>query len=116
MMKFYHLWCWLGGIVMGIITYTVQGAGGFFAVDGQSMKYHANTDGVVGFCLASSRICCEEDEVCADGVAACSSSATFLNAQKWYVLGGNECVCAREVRPLRTDASVLLLLFSGRGS
>lgn len=83
MMKFYHMWCWLGGIIMGIITYTVQGAGGFFTVDGQSMKYHADTDGVIGFCLASSRICCEDGEECAEGVSQCSSDSNFLNAQKW---------------------------------
>ncbi|KAG6597789.1 phosphatidylinositol-4-phosphate 5 kinase-like protein [Phytophthora cinnamomi] len=39
LMKFYHLWVWLGGIIMGVITYSVQGAGGFFTVDGQSMTY-----------------------------------------------------------------------------
>ncbi|RLN89290.1 hypothetical protein BBJ28_00014015 [Nothophytophthora sp. Chile5] len=49
LMRFYHLWVWLGGITMGVITYTVQGAGGFFTVDGQSVTYHADTDEVIGF-------------------------------------------------------------------
>lgn len=72
---------------MGIITYTVEGAAGFFTVDGQSMSYFADTGNVVGFCLASSRICCEDEdsEKCPDTIATCSSNSNFLNAQKWYV-------------------------------
>ncbi|GMF09692.1 unnamed protein product [Phytophthora lilii] len=82
-MKFYHLWVWLGGITMGVITYSVQGAGGFFTVDGQSMTYESDTDTVIGFCLASSRICCDSGETCPDSVTKCSSTSSFLNAQKW---------------------------------
>ncbi|EEY57873.1 phosphatidylinositol-4-phosphate-5-kinase (Pi-PIPKD5) [Phytophthora infestans T30-4] len=83
LMKFYHLWVWLGGITMGVITYAVQGAGGFFTVDGQSMTYNSDTDTVIGFCLASSRICCDSGETCPDDVEKCSTTASFLNAQKW---------------------------------
>ncbi|KAL4087439.1 hypothetical protein PRIC1_013331 [Phytophthora ramorum] len=83
LMKFYHLWVWLGGISVGVITYAVQGAGGFFTVDGQSMTYDSDTDTVIGFCLASSRICCDTGETCPDSVTKCSSTSSFLNAQKW---------------------------------
>lgn len=83
LMKFYHLWVWLGGLIMGVITYSVQGAGGFFTVDGQSMTYESDTDTVIGFCLASSRICCDQGETCPDDVQKCSTTASFLNAQKW---------------------------------
>ncbi|KAJ8552503.1 hypothetical protein ON010_g10042 [Phytophthora cinnamomi] len=82
LMKFYHLWVWLGGIIMGVITYSVQGAGGFFTVDGQSMTYESDTDTVIGFCLASSRICCDSGETCPDSIQKCSTTASFLNAQK----------------------------------
>ncbi|CAI5740189.1 unnamed protein product [Hyaloperonospora brassicae] len=83
LMKFYHLWVWLGGIIMGVITYSVQGAGGFFTVDGQSMTYESDTDTVIGFCLASSRICCDTGETCPDTVTRCSTTSNFLNAQQW---------------------------------
>lgn len=83
MMKFYHFWVWTGGIVMGCITWGVSGAGGFFSVDGQSVKYHSDNDLVVGFCLASSRICCETGQTCADGVKLCSANSSFMDAQKW---------------------------------
>ncbi|CAI5745074.1 unnamed protein product [Peronospora destructor] len=83
LMKFYHLWVWLGGIIMGVITYSVQGAGGFFTVDGQSMTYESDTDTVIGFCLASSRICCDSGEICPETVTKCSITSSFLNAQKW---------------------------------
>ncbi|CAI5703256.1 unnamed protein product [Peronospora effusa] len=83
LMKFYHLWVWLGGIIMGVITYSVQGAGGFFTVDGQSMTYESDTDTVIGFCLASSRICCDSGEICPETVTKCSTTSSFLNAQKW---------------------------------
>uniref|UniRef100_K3WGV7 PIPK domain-containing protein n=1 Tax=Globisporangium ultimum (strain ATCC 200006 / CBS 805.95 / DAOM BR144) TaxID=431595 RepID=K3WGV7_GLOUD len=83
LMRFYHLWVWLGGIVMGSITYSVKGAGGFFTVDGQSVKYHSDIDNVVGFCLASSRICCESGQTCADDVEMCASNSSFLNTQQW---------------------------------
>ncbi|RLN57644.1 hypothetical protein BBJ29_000397 [Phytophthora kernoviae] len=83
LMKFYHLWVWLGGLVMGIITYTVQGAGGFFTVDGHSVTYESDTDEVIGFCLASSRVCCDDGETCPDDILPCSSSSSFLNAQQW---------------------------------
>lgn len=71
------------GIVMGAITYGVSGAGGFFTVDGQSVKYNSDIDAVVGFCLASSRICCETGKTCADGVQMCNTNSSFLNAQQW---------------------------------
>lgn len=69
---------------MGAITYGVSGAGGFFTVDGQSVKYNSDIDAVVGFCLASSRICCETGKTCGDKVPMCSTSSSFLNAQQWY--------------------------------
>lgn len=84
-------WRTLSGIVMGAITYGVTGAGGFFTVDGQAVKYHTNTDSIVGFCLASSRICCETGQTCASGVAMCSTNSSFMNAQQWYDSSGVAC-------------------------
>lgn len=100
MMKFYHFWVWTGGIVMGCITWGVSGAGGFFSVDGQSVKYHSDTDVVVGFCLASSRICCETGATCAAGVKLCSANSSFVDAQKWSALRTKKTMCF----PNRTHA------------
>ncbi|KAJ0407996.1 hypothetical protein P43SY_000200 [Pythium insidiosum] len=52
LMRFYHLWVWFGGIVMACIAWGVAEAGGFFTVDGQSVKYGGDRALLVGFCLA----------------------------------------------------------------
>ncbi|KAF1794232.1 Phosphatidylinositol-4-phosphate 5-kinase, N-terminal domain [Phytophthora cactorum] len=64
LMKFYHLWVWLGGITMGVITYAVQGAGGFFTVDGQSMTYNSDTDTVIEMALDFDLRLCASGAVC----------------------------------------------------
>lgn len=69
---------------MGAITYGVNGAGGFFTVDGQSVKYHSDIDTMVGFCLASSRICCETGQTCGN-IPVCATNSSFLRAQQWCV-------------------------------
>lgn len=81
LMRFYHLWCWLGGIIMAAIAWATD-AGGFFTVDGQSIKYNGDRDMLVGFCLAASRVCCEDKNKCDEGLDQCED-ADFLNTQKW---------------------------------
>ncbi|TMW56358.1 hypothetical protein Poli38472_006368 [Pythium oligandrum] len=90
LMRFYHLWVWLGGVVMAAIAWSVPrkgstpAAGGFFSVDGQSIKYNSKQDLLVGFCLASSRICCDKKNGdCGEGIPVCSSNSNFMNAQQW---------------------------------
>jgi hypothetical protein len=83
LMRFYHLWVWLGGIIMASIAWSVSEAGGFFTVDGQSIKYNGDRNLLVGFCLASSRVCCEDPKKCDEGLKQCEN-ADFLNTQKWY--------------------------------
>ncbi|GLD93833.1 hypothetical protein PINS_up002438 [Pythium insidiosum] len=83
LMRFYHLWVWFGGIVMACIAWGVAEAGGFFTVDGQSVKYGGDRALLVGFCLASSRVCCEAGRTCEAGVRSCDTSSNFLNAQRW---------------------------------
>jgi hypothetical protein len=70
---------------MGIITWSIVGAGGFFAVDGQRVRFEADLDQLVGFCLASSRICCNEDTPpCLLKYDKCDDDdSNFLKAQTW---------------------------------
>ncbi|DAZ94785.1 TPA: hypothetical protein N0F65_002398 [Lagenidium giganteum] len=82
LMGFYHMWVWLGGVVMAIIAGTVADAGGFFTVDGQAVRHDAQLDSVVGFCLASSQICCTQDKHCPKSYPYCEES-NFLRAQQW---------------------------------
>lgn len=80
-MKFYHLWVWTLGIGMAIATWSLENAAGFFRVDGQRIESTTNKSSLVGFCLASSQVCCSKTdtnctgEVCGEG--------NFLHAQKW---------------------------------
>lgn len=75
------------GVLVGGMTWTIRGAGGFFTVDGQSLKYGSSLSTVVGFCMASSRICCPEGHFCGgDHHATCGDGATFLTTQKWSFL------------------------------
>nr|CCA15087.1 phosphatidylinositol4phosphate5kinase (PiPIPKD5) putative [Albugo laibachii Nc14] len=84
MMRFYHLWVWVGGIIMGGITWGVNGAGGFFTVDGQSLEYGKSLSTIVGFCMASSRICCPRQGQCdAYDYPKCYDDSNFLTTQEW---------------------------------
>lgn len=82
LMRWYNVWVWIGGIIMAVIAFRVDGAGGFFAVDGQSIKYGGDSASIVGFCLASSRVCCESADECGEGIDECKS-ASFLKTQTW---------------------------------
>lgn len=84
LMRFYHLWVWLGGFVMAMNAGLVHAAGGFFTVDGQAIEFGADQDSLVGFCLASSSVCCDPGkQTCPPEFSTCESN-TFLSTQKWY--------------------------------
>ena len=82
-MKFYHLWVWSLGTGFAIVTLGVNGAAGFFRVDGQKIFSSENSGDLVGFCLASSQQCCAaEDGECSEDFPKCDET-NFLNAQQW---------------------------------
>lgn len=76
----------LTGIIMGGITWGVSGAGGFFTVDGQSLEFGKSLSTVVGFCMASSRICCPKQGQCDKyDYPKCFDDSNFLTTQEWLV-------------------------------
>lgn len=66
--------------------YSADGAAGFFRVDGIEINTLENTEELVGFCLASSRKCCNKMDVkCIEEnrFRSCDKDAAFLDTQRW---------------------------------